>query len=204
VNRLVGEHVAAVSARPQTTRRRAIGVVHRPGLQLVLVDLPGFQKPFDRLTERMQRSVNETLADADATVLLLDARTPIGPGDRYIAARVLADGAPPCVVAVNKTDNLGADRIVPALAEAAALGSPHAVHPISALAGDGVDALLADLLALLPEGPAWFPPSRSSSASPSSCASGRLSSRVTRCRTRSPCSSSRSGPDAGARWSRPG
>ena len=63
VNRLVGEHVAAVSAKPQTTRRRAIGVVHRPGSQLVMVDLPGFQKPFDRLTERMQRSVNETLED---------------------------------------------------------------------------------------------------------------------------------------------
>jgi len=158
VNRLVGEHVAAVSSRPQTTRRRAIGVVHRPGVQLVMVDLPGFQKPFDRLTERMQRSVNETLADADATLLMLDARTPIGSGDRYIAARVLAEGAPPCVIAVNKTDGLGSERIVPALAEAAALGDPHAVHPISARAGDGVDALLADLLALLPAGPAWFPP----------------------------------------------
>jgi GTPase len=157
VNRLVGEHVAAVSARPQTTRRRAIGVVHRPGSQLVMVDLPGFQKPFDRLTERMQRSVNETLADADATLLVLDARTPIGPGDRYIAARVLAGGAPPCVIALNKTDGLAADRIVPALAAAAALGEPHAVHPISARTGEGTDALLADLLALLPEGPAWFP-----------------------------------------------
>jgi GTPase len=159
LNHLVGEHVAAVSARPQTTRRRAIGVVHRPGLQLVMVDLPGFQKPFDRLTERMQRSVNETLADADATLLMLDARTPIGPGDRYIAARVLADGAPPCVIAVNKIDGLGSQRIVPALAEAAALGNPHAVHPISAKTGAGVDALLDDLLALLPDGPAWFPPS---------------------------------------------
>ena len=157
VNRLVGEHVAAVSARPQTTRRRAIGVVHRPGSQLVMVDLPGFQKPFDRLTERMQRSVNETLADADATLLVLDARTPIGPGDRYIAGRVLAAGAPPCVVAVNKTDDLGAEQVVPALAAAAALGEPHAVHPISARTGEGTDALLTDLLALLPEGPAWFP-----------------------------------------------
>ena len=158
VNRLVGEHVAAVSARPQTTRRRALGVVNREGYQLVLVDLPGFQKPFDRLTERMQRSVNETLADADATVLMLDARAPVGSGDRYIAARVLAEGAPPCVIAVNKTDGLGPDRIVPILAEAVGLGDPHAVHPISALTGEGVDALLDDLLALLPEGPAWFPP----------------------------------------------
>jgi GTPase len=157
VNRLVGEHVAAVSAKPQTTRRRAIGVVHRPGSQLVMVDLPGFQKPFDRLTERMQRSVNETLEDADATLLVLDARAPLGPGDRYIAARVLSGGAPPCVVALNKTDGLAADRVVPALAAAAALGAPHAVHPISARTGEGTDALMADLLALLPEGPAWFP-----------------------------------------------
>ncbi len=123
VNRIVGDHVAAVSARPQTTRRRALGVVHRPGVQLVLVDLPGFQKPFDRLTERMQRSVNETLADADATVLVLDARTALGAGDRFIAGRVLAEGAPPCVIALNKTDGLGADRIVPALAAAVALGN---------------------------------------------------------------------------------
>jgi GTP-binding protein Era len=157
VNVLVGEHVAAVSAKPQTTRRRAIGVVHRPGSQLVMVDLPGFQKPFDRLTERMQRSVNETLEDADATLLVLDARTPIGAGDRYIAARVLAAGAPPCVIALNKTDGLASGQVVPALAAAAALGEPHAVHPISARTGAGTDALLADLLALLPEGPAWFP-----------------------------------------------
>ena len=157
VNHLVGEHVAAVSAKPQTTRRRAIGVVHRPGSQLVMVDLPGFQKPFDRLTERMQRAVNETLADADATLLVLDARTPIGAGDRFIAARALASGAPPCVIAVNKTDGLGADQVIPALAAAAALGEPHAVHPISARTGEGTDELLADLLGLLPEGPAWFP-----------------------------------------------
>ena len=73
VNPLVGEHVAAVSATPQTTRRRALGVVSRPGFQLILADLPGFQKPFDRLTERMQRAVDATLADADATVLMLTA-----------------------------------------------------------------------------------------------------------------------------------
>ena len=67
VNALVGEHVAAVSSTPQTTRRRALGVVSRPGYQLILADLPGFQKPFDRLTERMQRAVDVALADADAT-----------------------------------------------------------------------------------------------------------------------------------------
>ena len=92
VNALVGEHVATVSATPQTTRRRALGVVSRPGYQLILADLPGFQKPFDRLTERMQRAVDAALADADATVLMLDGRVPIGPGDRYIAERLLRPG----------------------------------------------------------------------------------------------------------------
>ena len=71
MNRLVGERVVAVSDRPQTTRRRALGVVAGEDFQLVLVDLPGFQRPFDRLTERMQRAVDETLGDADAVVLVL-------------------------------------------------------------------------------------------------------------------------------------
>jgi GTP-binding protein Era len=157
VNALVGEHVAAVSATPQTTRRRALGVVTRPGYQAILADLPGFQKPFDRLTERMQRGVDAALADADATVLMLDGRVAIGPGDRFIAERVLRPGSAPCVIAVNKVDGLGPDRVLPALAAAAELGAAHSIHPLSALTGDGVDALLADLAALLPSGPEYFP-----------------------------------------------
>jgi GTP-binding protein Era len=153
----VGEHVAAVSTTPQTTRRRALGVVTRPGYQAILADLPGFQKPFDRLTERMQRAVDVALADADATVLMLDGRVPIGPGDRYIAERLLRPASVPCIVAVNKTDGLGPDRVLPALAAAAELGDARSIHPVSALKGDGVEALLADLAELLPAGPAYFP-----------------------------------------------
>ena len=157
VNAVVGEHVAAVSATPQTTRRRALGVVTRPGYQAILADLPGFQKPFDRLTERMQRAVDVALADADATVLMLDGRTAIGPGDRFIAERVLRPDSAPCVIAVNKIDGLGPDRVLPALAAAAELGEPHSIHPVSALKGQGVEALLDELAALLPPGPAYFP-----------------------------------------------
>ena len=157
VNALVGEHVAAVSATPQTTRRRALGVVSRPGYQLILADLPGFQKPFDRLTERMQRGVDAALADADATVLMLDGRVQLGPGDRFIAQRLLRPGSAPCVIAVNKTDGLGPDRVLPALAAAAALGDARSIHPVSALKGEGVEELLAELAALLPPGPAYFP-----------------------------------------------
>jgi GTP-binding protein Era len=157
VNALVGEHVAAVSATPQTTRRRALGVVSRPGYQLILADLPGFQKPFDRLTERMQRSVDAALADADATVLMLDGRVPLGPGDRYIAERLLRPASAPCIIAVNKTDGLGPDRVLPALAAAAGLGDARSIHPVSALSGEGVEALLVELAELLPAGPAYFP-----------------------------------------------
>jgi GTP-binding protein Era len=158
VNRLVGEHVAAVSRRPQTTRRRALGAVAGDGWQLVLVDLPGFQKPFDRLTERMQRSVDETLQDADAVVLMLNGPEGVGPGDRHIASRALRAGAAPCLIAINKVDRMRPAAIAETIVAADALGECHAIHPISALTGDGVDALLSDLVALLPEGPAYFPP----------------------------------------------
>jgi GTP-binding protein Era len=155
VNALVGEHVAAVSTTPQTTRRRALGVVSRPGYQLILADLPGFQKPFDRLTERMQRGVDAALADADATVLMLDGRVQLGPGDRFIAQRLLRPGSAPCVIAVNKTDGLGPE-VLPRWRGGSA-GDARSIHPVSALKGEGVEELLAALAALLPPGPAYFP-----------------------------------------------
>jgi GTP-binding protein Era len=158
VNRLVGEHVAAVSRRPQTTRRRALGAVAGDGWQLVLVDLPGFQKPFDRLTERMQRSVDETLADADAVVLMLNGPEGVGPGDRHIAARAMREGAVPCLIAINKVDRMRPGAIAEVIVAADRLGECHAIHPISALTGDGVEPLLADLVGLLEQGPAYFPP----------------------------------------------
>jgi GTP-binding protein Era len=155
VNALCGSHVAIVSDKPQTTRRRTLGVVHAPGAQLVLVDLPGFQRPRDALTERMQRSVDDSLSDVDAILLVLDATEPPGPGDRYISARVFAAGLP-VTIALNKVDLLDPPRIATAIAAAARLGDFHALHPLSARSGDGVDALRDDLLALLAEGPAYF------------------------------------------------
>lgn len=155
VNALVGEHVAAVSDRPQTTRRRVMGVVHGDGTQLVLVDLPGFQRPRDRLTDRMARSADEGLSDVDAVLMVVDSEAGIGAGDRRVAARAATTGVP-CVIAVNKIDRLVPDRIAVAIAAAAELLEFQALHPISALTGDGVDALREELVALLPEGPAYF------------------------------------------------
>ena len=156
VNALVGDHVATVSDKPQTTRRRLLGIVHGDHHQIVLVDLPGFQRPRDRLTERMQRGVEEGLTDVDAVLFVLDARAGVGPGDRRVAARVAAAGAP-CLIAVNKVDGMDVGGIAAAIEAGAGLCPFEALHPISARTGDGVDALRSDLAALLPEGPAYFP-----------------------------------------------
>jgi GTP-binding protein Era len=156
VNALCGGKVAIVSDKPQTTRRRISGVVNGDGYQLVLVDLPGFQRPRDPLTERMQRTVDSSFSDVDAILFVLAADETIGPGDRFIANRVFG-GPAPVVVALNKIDRATPERVPAQIAQAAALGDFHALHPVSALKGDGLDALRDELAALLPEGPAYFP-----------------------------------------------
>jgi GTP-binding protein Era len=156
VNALCGGKVAIVSDKPQTTRRRISGVANGPGHQLVLQDLPGFQRPRDPLTERMQKTVDESLGDVDGILFVLAADERLGGGDRFVAQRVFG-GEAPVVIALNKVDRLKPDRIAARIVEAAALGDFHALHPVSALTGDGVDALRAELVGLLPEGPAYFP-----------------------------------------------
>ena len=155
VNALAGGKVAIVSDKPQTTRRRISAVVNGDDHQLVLVDLPGFQRPRDPLTERMQKTVDDSLADVDAFLFVLPADERIGAGDRFVAERVFGAGAP-VVIALNKVDRVNPARIAEQIAAAAALGDFHALHPVSALRGEGLGLLLADLAALLPEGPRYF------------------------------------------------
>jgi GTP-binding protein Era len=159
VNALAGGKVAIVSDKPQTTRRRISAVVdgelEGEPYQLVLVDLPGFQRPRDALTERMQRTVDEALGDVDGYLFVLAADEAIGAGDRFIAERIYAAG-PPVVVAVNKVDRVDPARIAAQIVAAAALGDFHALHPVSGLTGDGLGALRTDLAGLLPEGPRYF------------------------------------------------
>ena len=155
VNALAGGKVAIVSDKPQTTRRRISAVVNGEGHQLVLVDLPGFQRPRDALTERMQRTVDQALEEVDGFLFVLGADERIGAGDRFVAERVFAAG-PPVVVALNKVDRLRPAQIAQTISQAAELGEFHALHPVSALRGEGIEALRADLMALLPDGPAYF------------------------------------------------
>jgi len=156
VNALAGEKVAITSTVPNTTRRRIFGVVNGNDWQLVLVDLPGFQRPMDPLTERMQQTVDSSFEDIDAVLLVVSARDRIGAGDRFVARRVFELGVP-VIIAVNKIDRLKHGHVASQMKEASKLGDFHALHPVSAKVRDGIDDLRDDLVFLLPEGPALFP-----------------------------------------------
>ncbi|HET8814156.1 MAG TPA: GTPase Era [Solirubrobacterales bacterium] len=161
VNAIVGSHVAIVSSRPQTTRRAIRGVATdlEAERQLVLVDLPGVQRPRDVLTERMQSRVERELADSDVVLVVLNGEEGVGPGDRFIVKALLGAGAGlPVICAVNKADRLGPNELVPVLAAAAELEGVDEVFPISARTGEGVPPLLDRLGELVPEGPYLYPP----------------------------------------------
>jgi GTPase len=158
VNRLVGTKVAITSDRPQTTRSEVRGVRTRPGAsQIVFLDTPGLHKPRTALGERTNQRALATLAEVDVISHLVDAAAPIGPGDRFVADLVHRV-ATPAVLVVNKVDAVGKAAVVEQLATAAGeLGDYDAFLPLSAKTGAGTDALLEELEARLPEGPAYYP-----------------------------------------------
>jgi GTPase len=156
VNALCGGKVAIVSDKPQTTRRRIFGIANAEDYQLVLADLPGFQRPRDALTERMQHTVDTAFEDVEGVLFVLSARERIGAGDRFIAHRIFGLGVP-VVIALNKVDRLKPGHIAQQMNAAAQLGEFHALHPVSAKTGDGIRELRDELVALLPEGPLYFP-----------------------------------------------
>jgi len=156
VNALVGSKVAITSPRPQTTRNTIRGIVTTDDVQVVLVDTPGLHRPRTALGERLNRLVENSLAEADAVLFVLDTTQRIGPGDRLIAQR-LSDAGTQTIVVCNKTDAASPDQITRQLAEAGEWDFT-AYTPISALEGENLAPVLAEIEALLPEGPAYFPP----------------------------------------------
>ncbi len=162
VNALTGEMVAITSSRPQTTRHVIRGVVHRPAGQLVLVDTPGLHKPRTLLGQRLNDEVRHALADVDVVAVTLPANESIGPGDRRVTAEAAAVKRAPKVAVVTKTDLVTPDQLMVHLAAVAALAEQNGfswdeVIPISARTGEQVDLLTDLLIALLPEGEAFFP-----------------------------------------------
>jgi GTPase len=165
INALVGARVAIVSDRPQTTRRAIRGICtdQAAGWQIVLVDLPGVQRPRDVLTERMQGRVERELADSDAVLLVINGEEGVGPGDRFIDRALLGARRDLAVLcAVNKIDRIGKPQTTEVLAAAAELGSVDEVFPVSAKTGAGLEPLFERLSELMPDGPYLYPPEQRS------------------------------------------
>ena len=163
-NALVGSKVAIVSDKPQTTRRAIRAVAGGADWQLVLVDLPGVQRPRDALTERMQRRGEAERHGADGALMVVNAEQGIGPGDRFIAG-LLERSPVPVVIAVNKLDLVDRARAVAVLQAAEQLGVAESIFPISARTGSGVQELLTHLVSLLPPGHFYYEPEQRSDQS---------------------------------------
>jgi GTP-binding protein Era len=154
LNTILGQKVSIVSDKPQTTRSQVRGVLTLPDAQIVFVDTPGIHRPRTPLGERLNAAATGAVDDdVDVVCLVVDATQPIGPGDRFIAERVPPAG----VVVVNKTDKASPDDVLVQLARAADQLDLSEYFPVSALTGEGVQALVDHLVARLPEGPQYYP-----------------------------------------------
>jgi GTP-binding protein Era len=156
LNRFVGQKVAIVSDKPQTTRHRILGVRNTPAGQVVFVDTPGIHKPVHRMNQRMVDAATGALREADVVVLVADASVPTGVGDRFVRDLVARSGVP-AVLALNKTDRMRKTALLPIIDDYARAATYRAVVPVSALEGDGLDRLEREIVDALPEGEALYP-----------------------------------------------
>lgn len=152
LNAILGEKVSIVAASPQTTRREIRGIFTQPDAQVVFVDTPGIHKPRTTMGERLNATAQAAASDVDVVCLVVDATKPLGTGDRFVASRVPKDAI--CVV--NKVDAADRTQVLAQLSRAASLELAE-YFPISARTGEGVPALVAAIIARLPEGPAYYP-----------------------------------------------
>jgi GTP-binding protein Era len=158
VNALVGQKVAIVSDKPQTTRKGIRGILTTHEAQVVFVDTPGFHKPRTALGSRLNEIVGESTEGVDAIVLVVDAAAGVGRGDAFVYERQLAPHPCPKLCAVNKLDAVRGRREVPQLQAASDLGAFDEIVPVSARTGSGVELLRGLLVERVPEGQALFPP----------------------------------------------
>ena len=152
VNKICGEKIAITSNKPQTTRHKIRGILHRSDAQLVFVDTPGIHKPRTTLGERLNTKAVSTLSEIDIVCFVIDATSPIGPGDRFIAEKL----GPETIVLVNKCDKAKKPQIAERLIEASAFNFAE-YFPVSAKNGEGLSLLIENLFGLTEEGPMFYP-----------------------------------------------
>lgn len=155
-NAMVGEKVAIVTDKPQTTRNRISAIVNRGETQLVLMDTPGFHKPRTRLGDYMVNVVRESIADVDCVLLMVEPVAAIGPQEQALLERIKQTGAP-ALLAINKIDTVEKERLLEVMALYSAAHDFEAILPISAKTGDGVEELFTELEKFAGEGPHLFP-----------------------------------------------
>lgn len=155
-NALVGEKIAIVSNKPQTTRNRISAVVNRGDTQFVIIDTPGFHKPRTRLGDYMVNVVKESVADVDAVMLLVEPIANIGRQEEELIARIKETGVP-AILVINKIDTVGKTELLEVMALYSAAHDFDAIIPMSAKNGEGIDELLAELEKYAQEGPQLFP-----------------------------------------------
>ncbi|MDR0917151.1 MAG: GTPase Era [Oscillospiraceae bacterium] len=156
LNALIGEKIAIVTPKPQTTRHRIFGVVNRADAQLVFTDTPGFHKPRTKLGERMVSVVRESIADVDCVVLVVEPVATIGTQEQLLIERI-AESRVPAILAINKIDTAARNAVLPVIAAYSAAHEFAAIVPISAKSGDGLPELLAELEKFAGAGPQLFP-----------------------------------------------
>ena len=155
-NALVGEKIAIVSDKPQTTRNRITAIVNRGDTQFVLMDTPGFHKPRNRLGDYMVNVVRESVADVDCVLLLVEPVAAIGPQEEALIERIEQTGAP-AILVINKIDTVDKTRLLEVMALYHARHEFDAILPVSAKTGDGLDELMRELDKYASEGPHFFP-----------------------------------------------
>ncbi len=156
MNRLVGEKIAIVSNKPQTTRNRISGIVTREDTQLVFIDTPGFHKPRTKLGDYMVNIVRESVADVDLILLLVEPIANIGPQEEALLAQIKSSGVP-AILVINKIDQIHPDELFSIIDTYKEKYDFAEIVPISALEGNNVETLLNQIKAYLPEGPQYYP-----------------------------------------------
>jgi GTPase len=156
LNKFVGQKVAIVSDKPQTTRHRIVGVKNVPGGQMVFIDTPGIHKPMHQMNRRMVDVALDALKEVDVVVLVVDVTEPPGAGDRFVLDLLRKAGVS-AILALNKVDRVKKPSLLPLIQSYAKSGEFKAIVPVAAFYGEGLDGLETEILAALPDGPALYP-----------------------------------------------
>ena len=156
INKIIGQKIAIMSDKPQTTRSRIQCILTQDDAQFIFLDTPGIHKPKFKLGEYMLKAAEGTLKEVDAIFFVIDATEKFGGGEKYILERLSATDKP-VILIINKIDLLDREKILPIIAEYSARKNFAAVVPISATNGDNINELLNEAKKFLPEGPKYYP-----------------------------------------------